>query len=366
MSENSEIQMDPTQNGGSTEVKGSSTESSSIKSPSIKSTTESKFNLDVKEFLKTYKYEILLGIIIVGSIIFKLWNEKNNIMKYFNTKPDLNAIYESKKIPKIIWMYWNDPIEKAPEIVQMCVNLIMKFNKDFKIYLLNENSYKEYVQDEEIIKIMNSKLNHNYKSDLLRLYLVYNYGGIYIDSSTLPFQSFEWIIDLMNKSPKNLLMYKNNHHTTDKNKPICENWMIVSKKNNPVIKIIMVNFKLSLQNGPINSYKSLIKDNTVNYQNFISHGPFHLAYFVIANTLQKNNLHDKIEYLDCSYNSFPCMTIPNNLILNKIFLSKYEDNFEDFRNKNKFMKLTSYNRKYLKYYDIKSNEGSIIDMLLKI
>lgn len=85
MSENNEIQMDPIQNGGSTEVKGSSTESSSVKSPSIKSTKESQFNLDVKEFLKTYKYEILLGIIIVGSIIFKLWNEKNNIMKYFKT-----------------------------------------------------------------------------------------------------------------------------------------------------------------------------------------------------------------------------------------------------------------------------------------
>ena len=359
---NTEIQMDPTQNGGSTEVKGSSIESSSVKSGK-----ESQFNLDVKEFLKTYKYEILLGIIIVGSIIFKLWNEKNNIMKYFNTKPDLNAIYESKKIPKIIWMYWNDPIEKAPEIVQMCVNLITKFNKDFKIYLLNENSYKEYVQDEEIIKIMNSKLNHNYKSDLLRLYLVYNYGGIYIDSSTLPFQSFEWIIDLMNKSPKDLLMYKNNHHTTDKNKPICESWMIVSTKNNPIIKIIMDNFKLSLQNGIIKSYKSLIKDNTVDYQRFITHGPYHLVYFVIINTLQKYNLHDKIEYLDCSYNSFPCYGFYDTFRINEIFLKKYNDkDFNKFRENNKFLKLINNNRKYIEYYSIKPNQGSIVDRLLKM
>ena len=118
MSEKNEIQMDPIHNGGLKEVKG----------PSIKSLTESltesKFNLDVKEFLKTYKYEILLGIIIVGSIIFKLWNEKNNIMKYFN----------KIELPLIIYINLEKDKDRNKLMIEMFEKLnypknkIMRFN----------------------------------------------------------------------------------------------------------------------------------------------------------------------------------------------------------------------------------------------
>ena len=92
----------------------------------------------------------------------------------------------------------------------------------------------------------------------------------------------------------------------------------------------------------IKSYKSLIKDNTVDYQRFISHGPYHLVYFVIINTLQKYNLHDKIEYLDCSYNSFPCYGFYDTFRINEIFLrvhmprkecSIHSNPFQRFRDK---------------------------------
>jgi len=141
---NNEIQMDPIQNGGSTEVKGSSTESSSVKSPSIKSTNESKFNLDVKEFLKTYKYEILLGIIIVGSIIFKLWNKYSYIFKnnYDNNSDnnsdkgyyDINMINNDIELPLIIYINLEKDKDRNKRMIEMFEKLnypknkIMRFN----------------------------------------------------------------------------------------------------------------------------------------------------------------------------------------------------------------------------------------------
>ena len=364
----SEVQMDTPNNLQSGGLKDSSEPKSKVKESFL---TEYNFsNLKVKDFLKEYKYEILLGFIIIGAIIYKLWDNPyllNTILRNPFEKIDLNKTYESKKIPKIIWVYWNDPIEKAPEIVQMCVDLIHKFNKEFSVRLLNEQNYKEFVSDKEVISVMESKLNHNYKSDLLRLYLVYTYGGIYIDSSILPFQSFEWIIHLMNESDKEVLFYKNIQHTTDKYRPVCENWMIVSVKDNPIIKIIMDDLKNALKEGVMNSYKRLISDKNVDYQNFISHGPFHLAYFVIINTLTKNNLHDKIEYLDCSYSGYPCQTISNNYKINELFLKTMNsEDFIQFCHDNKFVKLTSYNRKYIEYLNMKPIEGSIVDQLLRI
>jgi len=373
----SEIQIDPSsnlQNGG---LKDSSESKSEVNGSSIiESITEYNFsNFNVKDFLKEYKYEILLGLIILGAIVFKLWNNPYLIKQYFKNpfhknlfhKIDLHKTYESKKIPKIIWLYWNDPIDKAPWIVRMCVSLIHKFNKDFSVRLLNEENYKEFVPDKEVISVMESKLNHNYKSDLLRLYLIYEYGGIYIDATVLPFQSFEWIIKLMNESDKEILLYKNTRHTTDKDRPVCESWFIVSDKKNHIIKILFENFKNALKEGPENSYRRLLSDKSVNYQNFIGHGPYHLIYYVIIHTLTTNNLHDKIEYLDCSYPNFPCIALYGNNRINELFLNKHNpEEFTQFCYDNKFCKFTNYNRQYIEEKNLRPIEGSVMDQLMKI
>ena len=39
---------------------------------------------ELKDFFKEYKYEILLGLIILGAIVFKLWNNPYLIKQYFN------------------------------------------------------------------------------------------------------------------------------------------------------------------------------------------------------------------------------------------------------------------------------------------
>ena len=58
------------QNGGLKEVKGSS----------------------IKDFFKEYKYEILLGLIILGAIVFKLWNNPYLIKQYFNKEINTETV----------------------------------------------------------------------------------------------------------------------------------------------------------------------------------------------------------------------------------------------------------------------------------
>lgn len=125
---NTEIQMDPIQNGRSTEVKGSSTESSSVKS-----TKESSFNLDVKEFLKTYKYEILLGIIIVGSIIFKLWNEYSHIFKNNYDNNYDNKGYYDIELPLIIYINLEKDKDRNKRMIEMFEKLNYPKNKIMRL-----------------------------------------------------------------------------------------------------------------------------------------------------------------------------------------------------------------------------------------
>ena len=55
---------------------------------------DSENNSQVKEFLKEYKYEILLGLIIIGAIVFKLWKNYSylNFMNYFVNKENPDNI----------------------------------------------------------------------------------------------------------------------------------------------------------------------------------------------------------------------------------------------------------------------------------
>ena len=65
-------------------------------------------------FFKNYNTEIIISIIIV--IV-------TGIVCFF-----MNRSSSSKqKIPKIIWIYWHEPIGKAPEIVQICINIVKSY-----------------------------------------------------------------------------------------------------------------------------------------------------------------------------------------------------------------------------------------------
>ena len=187
MSENNEIQMDAVQNGRSTEVKGSSTESSSvkspsIKSPSIKSTKESRFNIDVKEFLKTYKYEILLGIIIVGSIIFKLWN--SNILNEIVYRKGMNP-----KIPRVIYQCYKD--KNVPSIVK---ERWLKLNPGYEYHLYdNDDCYKFILENygKNYANLFKFIKDGPIKSDFWRVCILYKYGGIYADIDIFPLLSID-------------------------------------------------------------------------------------------------------------------------------------------------------------------------------
>lgn len=125
--QNNEIQMDSIPNEGS-----------SKESPITEFPTESKFNPDVKEFLKTYKYEILLGVIILGIIIFKLWDRYSHIIIKNNCDNkeyyDINMINNNIELPLVIYINLEKDKDKNRQMIEMFEKLnypknkIMRFN----------------------------------------------------------------------------------------------------------------------------------------------------------------------------------------------------------------------------------------------
>lgn len=87
-----------------------------------------------------------------------------------------------------IWFCWLQGIENAPETVKECYNSIKRWLVDkrgYKIVVVDENNMSNYVKFPKHIleKYKKGIITKTHLSDLLRVELLYNYGGLWIDST---------------------------------------------------------------------------------------------------------------------------------------------------------------------------------------
>ena len=79
----------------------------------------------------------------------------------------------------ILWSYWHS--NDVPKIVQDCILSWKKYAPEFDIRMIHHNELKEYLDPTQL----NSNISQTFTSDLLRLYLLSQYGGLWIDASVM-------------------------------------------------------------------------------------------------------------------------------------------------------------------------------------
>ncbi|STZ08825.1 Mannosyltransferase OCH1 and related enzymes [Moraxella caprae] len=99
-------------------------------------------------------------------------------------------IQPKKPLPhqKIIWQYWGQGIDgNLPEIVKLCFDSIDKYKGDYTVIRLDDNNIHEYLDLPNFVwqKRQNPEFKHAFFADLIRLALLYAYGGIWIDATIL-------------------------------------------------------------------------------------------------------------------------------------------------------------------------------------
>jgi len=299
---------------------------------------------------------IILFLIFFSILIFLFIFNKFLIEKFMN----------DDTIPKIIWLYWND--ENYSKIVKYCINLIKKLNPNYKINILNRKNFKVFIKSPKVIKLLNSNIANNHKSDIVRLYLLNIYGGIYIDITSLVFKNFDWIYD----KKINLILSKIDKYS-DSNNTTIDSWFIACKKGNKFIKksyeLFLELLDLNLNNKPIfnikfNKIKNYIKDNLW-VKNNVS-PEYHIIYYVFIYIYKKYNIKNikNIKYINNKNNDiFPCICNKyecEHISVNDMFNKKIK------KNNYNFIKLTGITRKGIekKFEDI--SEGSIMSYLNNI
>lgn len=195
------------------------------------------------------------------------------------------ALFRQKQnynlVPRRIWTYWENPDNPSkgiPRVVKLCMESWKKFNPDYEIVLLTKKTVKGYVTiPDEIRTHPHYNDSPQRFADLVRLYVLEEHGGIWIDASILVKQPFdEWLFPKYGE----FAGYHMSSFCIDKKVPIIENWFLAANKGSKFIKLWKQEFLKIVDFKDIQSYLDARKKMGVNFSKF--RDPHYLAVYVAA------------------------------------------------------------------------------------
>ncbi len=96
-------------------------------------------------------------------------------------------------IPKTLHYVWLGRGEQS-DTIKRCINSWEKYSPDYKVMLWNEDSYNLKEAPEFVQTAYNAK-KWAFASDYIRLWALYNYGGVYLDTDTEVLKPLDTFLD---------------------------------------------------------------------------------------------------------------------------------------------------------------------------
>jgi len=84
-----------------------------------------------------------------------------------------------------IWQYWNSGADRAPPIIQECMASVRRHAKGRAIIVLSDDTLHKYITLPDHILAKRDKIGATQFSDVLRVSLLAQHGGTWIDASVL-------------------------------------------------------------------------------------------------------------------------------------------------------------------------------------
>lgn len=169
-----------------------------------------KYNL---EKLKKLYSEFGMGLVLIKIILIiypytrhnnkiarRLFNIHNKkIMsilekEYGNLADQWNHVMSEKVSGDTVWTFWWQGIEDAPDGVKHCIRNMERFSGVKKVVVITKDNIHDYIEFPEYIydKVENGTITFTHFSDLVRMKLLYRYGGLWLDGGVFP---INWLDD---------------------------------------------------------------------------------------------------------------------------------------------------------------------------
>ncbi len=147
----------------------------------------------IKNILLQGAYFLLPVIPVDSNRLLRIMNwqlrARKRLKKYLVIRQRDDSLEENNPFRKTVWCLWYQGIENAPAIVRHCVSRAERYAGEmgYQFVLLDRESMKKYVEIPQPIwdKWESGKITDANFSDVCRVALLAQYGGIWLDSTVL-------------------------------------------------------------------------------------------------------------------------------------------------------------------------------------
>lgn len=167
------------------------------------------------------------------------------------------AFLSSYTLPKIIWLYWDTP--ERPTLVQQIYDNNKEKVRGWDVRFLNKTSLPTYISESDYPNNY-SNLSTPHQADWIRLYLLKQYGGCWMDASII-LNDPEAMDRLYTQSVSIRSQFTG--FSFKRTNLYIENWFIMAPKNSSVIDLWFQEYTKAIEMGFLN-YKHRLFDLGVN------------------------------------------------------------------------------------------------------
>lgn len=161
------------------------------------------------------------------------YRQQDSIDRFKSFRND-NSNIIGKDCP--IWCCWCQGEDNMPEVVKSCYNSIKKYSCNHPVTLITDENLSEYISLPQNVQEKRSAglISLTHYSDIARMFLLKNYGGIWLDATILLTQSIDSIVD----TSKNFWTFR--HASTNHNVSagLWTSYFIASGKGNVIPEYI--------------------------------------------------------------------------------------------------------------------------------
>ncbi|MFI3130525.1 MULTISPECIES: capsular polysaccharide synthesis protein [Mammaliicoccus] len=164
-----------------------------------------------------------------------------------------------------VFLYWNTGWDSSPIMIQSVKKQVEKIFSNFNIIFLDDQNYLNYLDEEITIFPKNiNKLKENsiaHWSDWLRLNILKQHGGLWVDATAFPTEKILETIQDINESSAQVWAQRSVGFNQ------ISNWLIYTKEKN--------NYPISIMLSAINLWLE-------NHESFIEYFQFHTYWYFLS------------------------------------------------------------------------------------
>ena len=145
-------------------------------------------------FKKTKKANGRRHIYLFGIKVFSYKKEKGEniqtieyLKRYSYVLDHIPQQKVSHKYKNCIWQCWLQGLDNRPKIVEVCIESVKKYANNRQVIILTKDSISDYIDLPDFIweKYNKGIITNTHFSDIIRAYLLAQYGGTWIDATVL-------------------------------------------------------------------------------------------------------------------------------------------------------------------------------------